>query len=210
MKSIIFDLDGTLIDSMPVWRNTGRNFLLNHDFTVPENLLSILKTQTIRQTAEYFRTDLGVPHSVDEIVNEVVAFVEDAYRNTIPLKPYVREFLDQEFAKGTKMCILTASEASYITPALERLDLNKYFEFILTCTETGHYKTEPNVYRIAMEKLGGDIENTIVFEDALYAIKGAKKGGFTVYAIADSTAQTDNETIRLMADQYIESYQDLL
>jgi len=210
MKSIIFDLDGTLIDSMPVWKNTGRNFLINNGFAVPENLHSVVKTQTIGQTAEYFRTDLGVTHSVEEIIKEVVTFVEEAYRNTIPLKPFVREFLDKELEKGTKMCILTASESSYIQPALERLDLLKYFEFILTCTETGHYKTEPDVYRIAMEKLGGTIENTIIFEDALYAIQGAKKGGFTVYAIADPITEADNQMIRSTADKYINSYKELL
>ena len=210
MTSIIFDLDGTVIDSMPVWKNTGRNFLINNGFAVPENLHSVVKTQTIGQTAEYFRTDLGVTHSVEEIIKEVVTFVEEAYRNTIPLKPFVREFLDKELEKGTKMCILTASESSYIQPALERLDLLKYFEFILTCTETGHYKTEPDVYRIAMEKLGGTIENTIIFEDALYAIQGAKKGGFTVYAIADPITEADNQMIRSTADKYINSYKELL
>lgn len=210
MKSIIFDLDGTLIDSMPVWKNTGRNFLLNHGFAVPENLHSVVKTQTINQTAEYFRKNLGVTHTADEIVSEVVAFVEEAYRNTIPLKPFVREFLDRERAKGTKMCVLTASESSYILPALERLDLMKYFQFILTCTETGHYKSEPDVFHIAMEKLGGKLENTIVFEDALYAVQGAKKGGFTVYAVADPVTEADSNIIRTVADKYIESYQELL
>lgn len=210
MKSIIFDLDGTLIDSMPVWKNTGRNFLLNHGFAVPENLHSVVKAQTIGQTAEYFHNHLGVTHSAEEIINEVIHFVEDAYKNTIPLKPYARDFLDKELENGTKMCILTASEASYIHPALERLDLLKYFQFILTCTETGHYKSEPEVFRIAMEKLGGTINNTIVFEDALYAINGAKKGGFTVYAVADPITEADSKLISSAADKYIKSYKELL
>ncbi|NCC15381.1 MAG: HAD family phosphatase [Clostridia bacterium] len=210
MKSIIFDLDGTLIDSMPVWKNTGRNFLLNHGFAVPEDLHSVVKAQTIGQTAEYFRNHLGVPHSAEEIINEVIHFVEDAYKNTIPLKPYAREFLDKELENGTKMCVLTASEASYIHPALERLDLLKYFQFILTCTETGYYKSEPEVFRIAMEKLGGTIKNTIVFEDALYAVNGAKKGGFTVYAVADPVTEADSKLIRSVADKYIKSYKELL
>ncbi|KXL53365.1 phosphorylated carbohydrates phosphatase [Anaerotignum neopropionicum] len=210
MKSIIFDLDGTLIDSMPVWKNTGRNFLLNHGFAVPENLHSVVKAQTIGQTAEYFRKDLGVTHTPEEIINEIIQYVEDAYKNTIPLKPYAKEFLDKELENGTKMCVLTASEASYIHPALERLDLIKYFQFILTCTETGHYKTDPQVFRIAMEKLGGNLENTIVFEDALYAVEGAKKGGFTVYAVADPVTEADSGVIRAVADKYIKSYKELL
>ncbi|MDD4844427.1 MAG: HAD family phosphatase [Anaerotignum sp.] len=210
MKSIIFDLDGTLIDSMPIWKNTGRNFLLNHGFAVPENLHSMVKSQTIGQTAEYFRKDLGVTHSPEEIINEIIQYVEDAYKNTIPLKPYAKEFLDKQLENGTKMCVLTASEASYIHPALERLDLLKYFQFILTCSETGYYKTEPEVFHIAMKKLGGNLENTIVFEDALYAVEGAKKGGFTVYAVADPVTEADSHTIRSVADKYIKSYKELL
>ncbi|WP_304509223.1 HAD family hydrolase [Anaerotignum sp.] len=210
MKSIIFDLDGTLIDSMPVWKNTGRNFLQSHGFDIPENLHTVVKSQTIGQTAEYFRNDLGVTHSSEEIINEIIQYVEEAYKNTIPLKPYVREFLDKEFEKGTKMCVLTASESSYIHPALERLDLLKYFQFILTCTETGYYKTEPEVFHIAMKKLGGNVENTIVFEDALYAVQGAKKGGFTVYAVADPITEADSNSIRSVADKYIKSYKELL
>ncbi len=210
MKSIIFDLDGTLIDSMPVWKDTGRSFLLKHGFAVPENLHSIVKSQTIGQTAEYFRSTLGVTHSTEEIINEIIQYVEDAYKNTIPLKSYAREFLEKEQKNGTKMCVLTASEASYIRPALERLDLLKYFQFILTCSETGCYKTEPDVFCIAMKKLGGTLENTIVFEDALYAVEGAKKGGFTVYAVADPATEADNPAIRSMADRYIKSYAELL
>ncbi|WP_352399272.1 HAD family phosphatase [Anaerotignum sp.] len=210
MKNIIFDLDGTLIDSMPVWKNTGQNFLENHGFVVPENLHSVVKTQTLGQTAEYFRTHLGVTHSTEDITKEIINFVEDAYRNTIPLKPYAKEFLDKEYKKGTKMCILTASESSYIQPALERLDLLKYFQFILTCTETGHYKNQPEVFRIAMNKLGGNLENTVVFEDALYAVEGAKKGGFTVYAVADPVTEADSKIIQSVADRYIKSYKDLL
>ncbi|WP_312070589.1 HAD family phosphatase [Anaerotignum propionicum] len=210
MKSIIFDLDGTLIDSMPVWKDTGRNFLLKHGFSVPENLHSVVKAQTIGQTADYFRSNLGVTHSQEEIIQEIIYYVEDAYKNTIPLKPYARDFLDRELENGTKMCVLTASEASYIHPALERLDLLKYFQFILTCSETGHFKSEPDVFRIAMEKLGGSLENTIVFEDALYAVQGAKKGGFTVYAIADPVTEADSREIRSHADKYIKSYKELL
>ena len=210
MKHIIFDLDGTLIDSMPVWQNTGAHFLENHGFTPPEDLHKIVKTQTLYQTAEYFRDTLGVPCTVEEIIDEVISFVEEQYRTAIPLKPYVREFLEKQKAEGTKMCILTASEDSYIGYALDRLDIRKYFDFIMTCTETGHYKTEPDVFEIAMKKLGGTKEDTFVFEDALYAVEGAKKGNFKVYAIADPITETDSTAIRAAADRYINSYSELL
>ena len=92
MKYIVFDLDGTLIDSMPVWRGTGSGFLKNHNFPVPANLMDVVKTQPIWQTAEWFRSDLGVPMEAEDIVNEIVESVVEAYRHTIPLKDGVKEF----------------------------------------------------------------------------------------------------------------------
>ena len=209
-RHIIFDLDGTLIDSMPVWRNTGKRYLENHQIPIPDNLLSVMKKQTLPQTAEFFRRELGATQSVEEICREVISYVADQYAHSIPLKPFVREYLEAEKQKGTKMCILTASEASYIHLALERLNILPYFDFVATCTEVGATKDKPEVFYQIMHRLGGTLENTIVFEDAYYAIKGAKDGGFTVYAIADATSVSETALIRETADQYITSYQTLL
>lgn len=210
MKHYIFDLDGTLIDSMPIWKDTGKNFLLNHGFTPPDNLQEIVKSQTLYQTAEHFQKELGVPFTAEEITAEIISFVEEQYRTTIPLKPFAREFLEKEKKNGAKMCILTASEASYIHLALNRLDISKYFDFVMTCTETGLYKSGPEVFRTAMERLGGTPADTIVFEDALYAIKGAKQGGLTVYAIEEPVMEQEKSEIQTLADRYLTSYKELL
>lgn len=210
MKHYIFDLDGTLIDSMPIWKDTGKNFLLNHGFTPPDNLQEIVKSQTLYQTAEHFQKELGVPFTAEEITAEIISFVEEQYRTTIPLKPFAREFLEKEKKNGAKMCILTASEASYIHLALNRLDISKYFDFVMTCTETGLYKSGPEVFRTAMERLGGTPVDTIVFEDALYAIKGAKQGGLTVYAIEEPVMEQEKSEIQTLADRYLTSYKELL
>ena len=197
-KHIIFDLDGTLIDSMPVWRNTGKRYLESHNIPIPPNLLSVMKKQTLPQTAEFFRQELGATQTVREICDEVISYVADQYANSIPLKPFVKEFLEQEKSKGTKMCILTASE------------LLPYFEFVATCTEVGASKDSPKVFQMMMERLGGTLEDTIVFEDAYYAIKSAKDGGFTVYAIADPTSDSEKQAISSTADRYIQNYEELL
>ena len=96
MKHYIFDLDGTLIDSMPIWKDTGKNFLLSHGFTPPDNLQEIVKSQTLYQTAEHFQQELGVPFTAEEITSEIISFVEEQYRTTIPLKPFAKEFLEKE------------------------------------------------------------------------------------------------------------------
>lgn len=211
MKYIIFDLDGTLIDSMPIWRSTGETFLKRHHFPIPENLLDIVKSQTLYQTAEYFRDTLGVPMEPEETVAEIISYVEDAYCRTIPLRKGAKAYLESMAEKGVKMCILTASEASYIQPALDRLDIRKYFDCILTCTELGEYKEDGKAYLTAMEKLGGTLEDTVVFEDASYAVAGAKAVGLTVYAILDhSVRDSEIDKIKDLADKYIVSYEELL
>ena len=211
MEYIIFDLDGTLIDSMPVWRGTGSGFLENHNFPVPENLMEVVKTQTIWQTAEWFRTELGVPMEAKDIVNEIVESVVEAYRHTIPLKDGAKEFLEDMKQKGVQMCILTASEAEYILPALDRLDIRKYFSHVLTCTELGKFKDDGAAYLAAMELMGGTLEDTVVFEDAYYAVKGAKSVGFSVYAVLDEAVRgNDIEKIKATANVCIHSYNDLL
>ena len=211
MKYIIFDLDGTLIDSMPVWRGTGSGFLMNHNFPVPENLMEVVKTQTIWQTAEWFRTELGVPMEAEDIVNEIVESVVEAYRHTIPLKDGAMEYLEKMKQEGVEMCILTASEADYILPALDRLDIRKYFSHVLTCTELGEYKNDGKAYLKTMELMGGTLEETVVFEDAYYAVKGAKSVGFPVYAVLEEVVREDDiDKIKETADHYFHSYKELL
>ena len=211
MKYIIFDLDGTLIDSMPVWRGTGSGFLKNHNFPVPENLMEVVKAQTIWQTAEWFRSELGVPMEAEDIVNEIVESVVAAYRYTIPLKEGAKEYLERMHQNNIQMCILTASEADYIFPALDRLDIRKYFSHVLTCTELGKYKDNGEAYIAAMELMGGTLEDTVVFEDAYYAVKGAKSVGFPVYAILDEAVREDDiDKIIAKADICIHSYIELL
>ena len=212
MNYIIFDLDGTLIDSMPTWKGTGAAFLEKHGFAVPKNLHDIVKTLTLYQTAEYFRQELGVPMDAQSIVDEITSYVTEAYRHTIPLRPSAKEYLEAMAKKGVKMCILTASEAGYIQPALDRLDIRKYFDCILTCTELGVYKEDGRAFLTAMEKIGGTLRDTAIFEDALYAVKGAKKVGFTVYAVLDSDVreQADIDKIKTLADCCFCDYQELL
>jgi len=211
MKYIIFDLDGTLIDSMPVWRGTGSGFLENHNFPVPENLIEVVKTQTIWQTAEWFRSELGVPMEAEDIVNEIVESVVEAYRHSIPLKDGAMEYLEKMKNEEVQMCILTASEADYILPALDRLDIRKFFCHVLTCTELGEYKNDGKAYLKAMELMGGTLENTVVFEDAYYAVKGAKSVGFPVYAVLDEVVREDDiDKIIATADVCFHSYKELL
>lgn len=210
MKYIIFDLDGTLIDSMPVWKNVGKDYLLQYGFEITQEIDDRIKRQTLPETATCFKELFNIPQTVDEIVAEIIAMVAEQYANVVPLKPFVKEYLEKEKQNGTKMCILTASEPNYILAAMERLSILHYFDFIATCTEIGLSKKDPQVFIETMQRLGGTIQNTIIFEDALYAIRSAKKGGFYVVAVAEKTRPADFKEIQQLADNYIYSYKELL
>ena len=210
MKHIIFDLDGTLLDSMQAWKNIGRDFLLKKGITPPSNLRQKMKNLTIPQAAQYFISEFSLALSVDEMVKEIIALVADKYKYEVQLKPYAFEFLEKQKRLGTKMCILTASEPNYIHAALERLAILPFFEFIMTCSQVGLTKQNPQVFHMAMEKLNGTIEDTMVVEDALYAIRSAKEAGFYVVGMEDETAMEDKLEIARLCNRYITSYKELL
>lgn len=210
MKHIIFDLDGTLLDSMQAWKNIGRDCLRKKGIEPPENLREKMKNLTIPQAAQFFITEFSLPLSVEEMVEDIIQLVADKYKNEIQLKPFALEFLERQKQLGSKMCILTASEPSYIHGALERLGILPYFEFIMTCTQTGLSKHEPKVFHLAMEKLQGSLDNTLVIEDALYAVQSAKKAGLYVIAIEDETAMEDKQEILNICDCYVTSYEELM
>lgn len=210
MNHIIFDLDGTLLASMHIWRTVGIDYLQKFGIAAPEGFFNFMKEHTITQTCEHMSNVLGVPQTPKEIAAGIADVVDHAYRYEVALKPNVLKFLEQEHAKGTKMCILTASENSFVLPAINRLDLHKYFEFIMPCSEINSSKDFSLPYEVAMERMGGTIDSTLVMEDALYAIKGAKSGGFTVYAVAEDTAMDDYDEIIATADKYIIDFKEIL
>lgn len=209
-KYIIFDLDGTLIDSMPVWKNVGKDFLNRYGFECSEEIDDKIKRQTLFETAAYFKNLFDIAMDIDEIVAEIIAMVAEEYEKNVPLKPFAKQYLEKQKQCGTKMCVLTASEPEYTLAAMKRLDILHYFEFIATCTEMNLTKKDSEVFEQTMKRLGGKKQNTLVFEDALYAIRSAKKGGFYTVAVAEKIRPNDFKEIKNLADLYIQSYEELI
>lgn len=206
----IFDLDGTLLDSMPVWRNLGRNYLLSRGVRPPENLLEILKAQTLEESADYFRNNLGLFDSVEEILIGIHEMITREYAETIQAKPYVHDYLEKLHTYGQKLCVATATPATLAALVLKRLGLLQYFSFILDCGEAGSGKNSPDIYLQSASRLGAPVEACKVYEDALHAIKTAKIAGFYVVGVQDISASQDEVEIRMLCDRYIRSYKELL
>ena len=208
-KGIIFDLDGTILDSMPIWSKVGEKFLLSQGIVPPSTLKKILKKKSLRQAAEYFIKTFKIDYTPDEVIGEINHIIEDHYKYSILLKPHIRESLIHLKQNDVKMCIATASNKDLVEKALVRLGVLSYFEFILTCEEIGKGKDQPDIYIQATQRLGLEIEQVLIFEDSLHCIKAAKKAGFNVVGVYDKSNRDQIKKIKSISDYFIYSFQDI-
>ena len=204
----IFDLDGTLLDSMPVWENLGRDYLISQGVTPPEDIAKVLKPMSLEESAVYFRMRFNIQRSVAEMTYDFAALIEKQYGELVPLKPHVRELLERFHKAGVKCCIVTATARHLAEAALSRLGVLRFFDFLLTCTEVGCGKDRPAIFLKALERLGTAQQETVIFEDALHAVQTAKAAGFSVAGVYDDSAASDKEAIMNIADYYIYSFDE--
>ena len=205
IKAAIFDVDGTLLDSMGLWKNIGSDYLRARGISPCEGLDEILKPMSTRQAAHYYQEAYGLSLSTDEIVDEVNAMIERYYRDEVQLKAGASEFLALLHQKEVSMCIVTASECALVQAALRRLNALHFFSRIFTCESVGHGKDEPVIYETALSSLGAHKSETLVFEDALYAIRTAKAAGFRVAAVYDAY-ESHPEAVQALADFYVRDF----
>lgn len=207
IRGAVFDVDGTLLDSMSIWDTLGEAYLRSLGYEPRENLNEVFKNMSLYQAACYYRTEYGVPLSADAIMDGVNAMISDYYKEEIRLKPHAAEFLSKLRERDVRMCIATATDKPYIEAALSRCGVLRFFSEILTCTLVGSGKDEPFIYREALRRLGTTKADTIIFEDALYAVQTAKKDGFLVTAVYDRHEKAQRE-VRSLADCVITDFAD--
>ena len=206
IKGAIFDLDGTLLDSMFIWDTFGEDYLRTLGKEPKENLTETFKTVTLEQAAEYYREHYGVALSANEIVDGVNEMVAKLYRTKVTLKDGVREFLEALKSQGVKMCVATVTDRPIVEDVLCNLGIRDFFTEIFTCAEVGYNKETPHIYRAALEVLGTKKDETVVFEDALHALITAKKDGFKVAAVYDKHELRQTE-MKENGDYYITDYE---
>lgn len=201
-------MDGTLLDSMPIWNTIGLDYLASVGLQPREDTRDALRPLSMEQSAKYFCEEFSLDKTVPQICDEINALVADFYKSTAPLKPYVREYLQALKARGVKMCVATATDKPHVLAALKRNDILTYFDGILTCTEIGSDKTQPLIFEAARELLGTPKGQTWVFEDSYHAIVTAKNAGFPVVAVYDESADAFRKRIIGLADEYFASFDE--
>lgn len=208
-KGVIFDADGTLLDSMSLWDTLGEDYLRNKGIVPGKNVKETIKNMSLPQAASYFRSACGITDGEEKIIEDINGMAASFYLNEVRLKEGVKPVLDKLKRKNVKMCVATATDKELIEKSLERNGIRDYFEGILTCMDVGAGKEEPVIFRKARELLGTPKENTLVLEDALYAIRTAKGDGFPVAAVYDPSAESDESQIREISDFYFRSFHEM-
>lgn len=211
INSIIFDLDGTLIDSSESWENADRRFLVKNgiDPSVDPTISEKMKRFSMREAAEYF-IKLGVNMQPDEITECIEKLVYDEYENTIELKPYVKDFLNFLDDKKVDYCVATANYRMLTDTVLKRHGIYDRFKFIYTCAETGIKKDSPLFFKNVAEKLGSEVKHTAVIDDSVHCIETAKNSGFYTIAVLDELAQNDHERLKEISDMTIKTFSELI
>ncbi len=198
----VFDFDGTLFDSMFIWDIAGGLYLSSVGREPGPSMQEDIRALSLYQTACYFKENYSLPLSVEEIMAGINRTVERFYIDEVRPKPGAAAFLERLKKAGIPACIATASDRYQVEAALRRCSMEQYFDAIFTCSEVGHGKDEPFIFRRAAEHFGAERSAALVFEDAVHAARTAKADGFTVVAVYDSSEKRQDE-LRALADLYL-------
>lgn len=196
LQAVIFDLDGTLLDSMHVWEQVDQRFLRENRILPPAGISDRLKTMGIREAAAFFISEFALDMTPEQVIARIENLAAEEYRLRIPLKPGVLEVLDGLDARHIPYCIATATYDSLVEAALERLGIRHRFRFVLTCSQVGSTKAKPDIYLECARRLGHASREILVAEDALHAIETANSAEFFTFGVYEPTAAADWQRIR--------------
>ena len=213
IKGVIFDIDGTLLDSMPLWNNLGERYLQKLGFTEEETegLSQRISTMPFAEGIHYIKKEYSLDIAEERIREQLQEMIAGAYRDEINLKAGAKEYLQFLKERGIPCILATAGEASLAKAALKRLKVWEEFQDLLLCEEFNTSKLEAKIYRLAMERLSlSKPEEVLVCEDVLHAVKSAKQAGFQVCGILDEANREDWEKIQKIADFTAKDFYELV
>lgn len=209
-QGAIFDLDGTILDSMGVWREIDAEFLGRRGFTVPPDYLEAITPLGFDRAAEYTIRRFSLPESREAIIREWYRMAEDAYRYRVKLKDGAAKWLEKLKRQRIPLAVATSSDETLFVPALKRTGIYDCFDAFVTVKEVARGKGFPDIYEKAAGQIGCRPDQCVVFEDILAGVRGAKMGGFCAVAVYDEDSADEEQALREAADYYIYGYRELL
>ncbi len=209
MKAAIFDMDGTLIDSMGHWRKLNSSFVRENGVALSEAQERDLYSMSGTMVVQYVREHFGIDVDFSTLVQRASMRMEPVYRAGVPLKPGASAYLKRLRARGVKCVVATATPARLALLALNKMGLTPYLDYIYSTDMIGGSKAEIAFFDRLCEQIGEKKEDCVMFEDALYAMQGARAAGLGVIGITDDTNVADRDVIDAVCDRVIDSYDEL-
>lgn len=206
IKGVIFDVDGVLLDSMPIWEEIGEQYLKSQGKEGKPGLREILFPMSLEQAADYMIREYELCKTRTQIVEEINEIIKRFYAEEVKMKPGVKKYVDYFRKEKIPMIIASSSGKENIIAALKRLLILDDFQDILTCSEVGKGKEFPDIYFQAARIMGTRPEDTVVFEDACHALLTAKRAGFQTVAVYDKANLRDMDILKKEADLFLQEY----
>ena len=208
IRGVIFDIDGVLLDSLGIWDDLGARYLLSIGVRPEEGLNEILFSMSMEQGSAYLNEHYHLQKTDEEVSSGISKMLEKFYFDEVLLKPGAKELLEFFKTKGIKITAATSSPRIHVEKALERNGMLCFIEKLFTNTEVGASKHSPEIYNRAAEYMGTKPNETLVFEDSLYALKTAKNAGFVTAGVYDIKGETDQEGVKNTGDVYAKELND--
>ena len=210
ISAVIFDMDGTLIDSTGLWHEIDKAFFAKRNLELPKDYAQHIVHLGLTQAAVYTKETYGIKESAQEIMDEWHQMSLDMYQNDVELKSGALELLELFKNNGVKMAIATANDESLYMPCINRLGIGKYFDFIADVNSAKEGKQSAKIYLDLAKQLSSSPENTIVFEDMPTCVKTAHKSGFITIAVFDNASSAFDEEKRSHSDLFINNFDEIL
>lgn len=206
IKGIIFDVDGTLLDSMQIWDELGTRYLKGKNIKAGTDLNKILFSMSFEEGCLYLKDQYNLPYSTEEIAEDIVEIMKNFYLYEVETKNGVKEFIEVMRKQNIPMIIATSSDKEIVKLAFDNLGITDFFVDIVTCTELNTNKRKPDIYLHCAQIIDTEPRETAVFEDVLHGIKSAKAAGFITVAVEDFSSVDERFEIKALADYYIKDF----
>jgi HAD superfamily hydrolase (TIGR01509 family) len=210
IKGVIFDIDGVLLDSMEIWKDLGARYLRSLNREPEKGLAEVLFSMSMEQGAEYLTEHYSLGISPEEVMAGLSGMLRDFYFYEVAAKPGAAALMERFRAEGIKMTAATSSPAEHVGRALERNGMLGYLDRIFTVAEVGTSKHSPEIYDEAAAFMGTSREETLVFEDSLYALRTAADAGFRTAGVFDAKGEADQKGMKETAEIYIKDLSEML
>lgn len=206
IQAVLFDLDGTLVDSMWMWKDIDVEYLARFGYELPVELQKDIEGMSLNETACYFKSRFQIPDSLEQMKQDWMDMARDKYSHQVPLKPGAKEFLRYLKERNIKTGIASSNGMELVQVVLRALQVEEYLDSVHTCCEVEKGKPAPDIYLLVANELGVFPENCLVFEDVPMGIMAGKQAGMKTCAVEDMSSMDQSEEKRALADYYIKDF----